>query len=683
MSLPSPTKEPADGARSSTTRRGFPLPTRILLAFAVVIAAFALVTGYGIRQHRETARRMRLLSEGYLPLALAIGESRATQVLFGTLLDRVLDERDPAASRSWLNSARRVRPATLARSREAVDAASRLADEPRDIELLRGARIELIDIGNGYEANDALFDRLFAAQQTGDERRARDALAQLRSLEGGLERRLRRVSAEMQHRMSETAVDVEEEESETVALLAGMALAAFALSLLVAWRSRALLVPLRELHDRVLAVARGDLGPRPVHRSDDEIGAVAVEFDRMVQALAQRDTRLRVAAEDLAKLQRLQEAIVESLRAAVVVVDHDGVVRALNQAAERHLELRRDDVGQPLRGTRPDRAIEGLSPLVARVLDRGEPGSLRAAPVLVDDEPVRVLDVMVVPFRQPGAASDGDSRGALVVADDVTEELRTKERLLRSERLAAIGKMAAHVTHEVRNPLSSIGLNAEMLDEELGSLSDGAGSVTEARTLLGSIQRELDRLTNVTEEYLRVARLPAPRLEREDLATIAADVVSFVAREFEVSGVQLLTEGTETTVYVAVDEAQLRQSLLNLLRNAREACDGVDSPRVVVSIRSDGDDAVVEIRDNGRGVGAADRPRLFELFFTTKETGTGLGLALTQQIVAAHGGRIECDDASGGGTVMRILLPCAPRRGELPVVARDPSALVDPRGGPG
>lgn len=626
---------------------------------------------------------MRLLSEGYLPLALAIGESRATQVLFGTLLDRVLDERDPAASRSWLNSARRVRPVTLARSRAAVDGALRLADEPGDVEILRGAREELRRVGAGYDANDALFDRLFAAQQAGDERRARDALARLRSLEGDLERRLRRVSADMQRRMRETAGDVEEEESQTVALLAGMALAAFALSLLAAWRSRALLQPLRELHERVQAVARGDLGPRPpVHAADDEIGAVAVELDRMVEALAQRDTRLRVAAEDLAKLQRLQEAIVESLRAAVVVVDHEGVLRAINAAAERHLDLRRGDVGKPLRGSAADRELGGLWPAVERVLVRGEPETLRAAPIEPGDQRARALDVLVVPFKQPGVSTDGAGRGALVVADDVTEELRTKERLLRSERLAAIGKMAAHVTHEVRNPLSSIGLNAEMLDEELGALSDGGGSVDEARALLGSIQRELDRLTSVTEEYLRVARLPAPRLDREDLAALAADVVAFVAREFASCGVELVMEGADVVTNVAVDEAQVRQALLNLLRNAREACEGVASPRVVVSVRSAHGNAMLEVRDNGRGIPPADRPRLFELFFTTKESGTGLGLALTQQIVVAHGGRIECDDASGGGTVLRIVLPLAPRPDD-PRVAPAGAVVLDPPTGPG
>ncbi len=115
----------------------------------------------------------------------------------------------------------------------------------------------------------------------------------------------------------------------------------------------------------------------------------------------------------------------------------------------------------------------------------------------------------MTPFEATG---DSRERGSvLVVAEDVTEELRTKARLIHTERLAAIGRMAAHVTHEVRNPLSSIGLNVEMLEEELS----GAGP--EPQALLRSIQREIDRLTAITEEYLRLARLPQPRLEPEDV----------------------------------------------------------------------------------------------------------------------------------------------------------------------
>src|SRR5205085_256257 len=138
------------------------------------------------------------------------------------------------------------------------------------------------------------------------------------------------------------------------------------------------------------------------------------------------------------------------------------------------------------------------------------------------------------------------------------------EKRLQAERLAAVGRMAAHVTHEVRNPLSSMALNAEMLGDELDAIGDPG---RESRRLVHSIQREIDRLTSLTEEYLRVARLPAPRLQREDLASLVDDTLVFVAQEMSVAGVAVERVVGTAIPPVRVDESQLRQALLNLLRN--------------------------------------------------------------------------------------------------------------------
>ncbi len=237
------------------------------------------------------------------------------------------------------------------------------------------------------------------------------------------------------------------------------------------------------------------------------------------------------------------------------------------------------------------------------------------------------------------------------MAEDVTEELKTKARLIHTERLAAIGRMAAHVTHEVRNPLSSIGLNVEMLEEEL----EGAGPETVA--LMRAITREVDRLTGITEEYLRLARLPQPHLEPEDLGHIVRSVTSFIAREMEGSGVEVAVDVEEDLPPVALDEQQMRQALLNLLRNAREAMP--DGGEVRVKVRRAGAEVVLEVEDQGEGIPEAQRTRIFDLFYTTKERGTGLGLPLTRQIVVAHGGRIRCEGGEGGGTIFELVFPAA------------------------
>jgi two-component system, NtrC family, sensor kinase len=230
---------------------------------------------------------------------------------------------------------------------------------------------------------------------------------------------------------------------------------------------------------------------------------------------------------------------------------------------------------------------------------------------------------------------------------------KARERAVSNERFAAIGKMAAHVTHEVRNPLSSIGLNLELLEEELEGPEQ-----SERRTLVQAIRREVDRLERLSEEYLRVARLPSPRMEADDVASTLRSVVEFEAKETERAQCTVTVEIGEPAPLALFDESQLRQALLNLLRNAREAMP--QGGTIDVRAFAEGLSAVVTIGDRGAGIPDDVRPRIFDPFFSTKGEGTGLGLAITRQIVEAHGGTIACEAREGGGTLFRIALPLTP-----------------------
>jgi signal transduction histidine kinase len=225
-----------------------------------------------------------------------------------------------------------------------------------------------------------------------------------------------------------------------------------------------------------------------------------------------------------------------------------------------------------------------------------------------------------------------------------------EQRLIRSERLAAIGRMAAHIAHEVRNPLSSIGLNAELLEEELQQKPDGA-------KLCRAIQHEVDRLNALTQEYLRFARLPQPKLERQDLRPILVSLLDFMREDARSRGVAVVAELADPLPPLPVDEGQLRQALLNLCRNALEAMSGGGTLTVRAAVA--GDRLEIAVRDTGSGIAPEHLARVFEPFFSTKEHGTGLGLALTQHIVAAHGGTIAIDSTPGHGTEFRVRLPLA------------------------
>jgi len=237
------------------------------------------------------------------------------------------------------------------------------------------------------------------------------------------------------------------------------------------------------------------------------------------------------------------------------------------------------------------------------------------------------------------ARGDLTPRKVIASADEIGELAATFEgmvaaiaranaELVQAERLAAIGKMAAHVTHEIRNPLSSMGLNVELLEEELALTSD----MSEARQLVRAIKREIERLAELSEEYLRVARRPVPHLERESLADLVREVVEFIKPELSKANVACEVEIEDGLPAVAFDEAQIRQALLNLIRNAREAVQpggGRLWVRVRVSSDGKGDGVDLVVDDDGSGIGDELRDKVFDPFFTTKERGTGLGLAVT------------------------------------------------------
>jgi len=259
------------------------------------------------------------------------------------------------------------------------------------------------------------------------------------------------------------------------------------------------------------------------------------------------------------------------------------------------------------------------------------------------------------------AAGDYASRisetGPAEVADLAREfnvmgrAIEEREReLVRSERLAAVGKMAVMITHEVRNPLSSIGLNTELLEDELGES-------TEARDLCRAIHHEVDRLTAITEEYLAFGRLPKPKLAAEPINPMVGALASFVREDLAVRDVELVTELTSGDPIAQIDAGQIRQCLINLIRNASDAVVANKGGKVVLRTKTAGKRIEISVIDDGIGIPPDVLPRLFDPFFSTKEGGSGLGLALTQQIVRDHGGDLAVQSTVGSGTTFTLSVP--------------------------
>ena len=240
---------------------------------------------------------------------------------------------------------------------------------------------------------------------------------------------------------------------------------------------------------------------------------------------------------------------------------------------------------------------------------------------------------------------------------DISERKRLEEAKLRAERLAVIGAMSARLAHEIRNPLSSIILNIDLVGDEIGTLANEIDDNTvEARSLLRSIDSEVRRIQRVTEDYLQFARMPKPRRDRISLNDVIGQGLSFLQTLFTAARVEVKADLDLSLPLILGDEGQLWQVILNLVRNSLEAMPGGGSLTLQTARR--GPNIELTISDTGKGMTEQEREQIFKPFFSTKPSGTGLGLPLVQQVIAEHGGMIRCESVPNVGTTFVIELPC-------------------------
>jgi len=243
---------------------------------------------------------------------------------------------------------------------------------------------------------------------------------------------------------------------------------------------------------------------------------------------------------------------------------------------------------------------------------------------------------------------------------------RLEEQAAEAERMAYIGTLASGLAHEIRNPLNSLNLNMQMLEEEIGE----AGAAPSGGRLLGITRREIARLERLVTDFLSYARPRPLDLEEVPAVELLEQVRELLASEARSRRVELVAEDRSGGAAVRVDPGQMRQLLLNLAQNALTAAeearrgDGGRSPRVVLAAERQGEWVDLMVEDDGRGIPPEDLERIFDIFFSTRKGGTGLGLAIVDRIARNHGGTVEVTSELGEGTTVRVSLPPAGERAE-------------------
>jgi len=233
---------------------------------------------------------------------------------------------------------------------------------------------------------------------------------------------------------------------------------------------------------------------------------------------------------------------------------------------------------------------------------------------------------------------------------------RAEEALRRRDRLAAMGELASTVAHEVRNPLNAIGMTAQRLRREFlnGGQAVSAPDEAELRELLDVLAGETQRINRIVQQFLDYARPPRLSLRQASLGDTLEAAAGALRAKAATRRVTIESDVTRAGEAV-FDPDQLKQAVDNLLRNAIDA--SPDGGRVRIEARREASDHVIDVVDEGPGIPADIVPKIFDLYFTTKADGTGVGLAVTNQIVEAHHGRIDVDSSPGKGTRMSVRIP--------------------------
>jgi PAS domain S-box-containing protein len=396
--------------------------------------------------------------------------------------------------------------------------------------------------------------------------------------------------------------------------------------------SRRMTRPLRDLSHAVDRIAEGRLDEPPVvhTREKDEIGRLADRFNVMTQ-------RLRDNVREIQETKQYLENLLENANDFIYTLDLEGRITYVNR---RFLELglRKEAlVGRPLDALvirpAPGASVTASDPVIEMEI-KGADGERRT--LVIGESPL--LD-------------DAGSRiGTLGIAKDVSERKQLEARLINSERLASVGELAGALAHELRNPLGSLVAASKML----GANSPQAASYDRA-ALLQVIIEEGRRLDGILADFLSFARPRAPQPRLASVNTLVTEVIESLRLDDVAAGKSIRTAFDGGLPAVAVDVDQIKQAVWNVIRNGLEASPA-GRALSVTTMAVDGH-VTVEVTDEGAGIPAEHRARLFEPFHTTKPRGTGLGLAIAHRIVTAHGGAIDVISSSGRGTSVRIRLP--------------------------
>ncbi|MET0013669.1 MAG: ATP-binding protein [Sedimenticola sp.] len=415
------------------------------------------------------------------------------------------------------------------------------------------------------------------------------------------------------------------------------------------YSARRLVAPIADIAEGTRAVADGDYDMQlPLPKAKDELGFLVSSFNAMTRRIAQaRDVATRSKLEVEAQHAYL-EAVLRRLSSGVLVLDPAGIIRTANQAAHEILRLDSDallDLSLDEMTDQPPHVRQFADAVTSAVMAQQQ--DWREEVVLFGGDGRQILLCRGTILEQP----EGDPAEYVLVFDEITA-------LVRAQRDAAWGEVARRLAHEIKNPLTPIKLSAERLRHKfLGKMEPKEADVMDRAT--HTIVQQVEAMKEMVNAFSEYARPPQMSPEPVELDALVSDVMDLYRSAGLEDGLKLSLQ--TGGALVEADSRRLRQVVLNLMKNAMEAVEGVDSPQVMVAtcrkVEADCHFVELGVSDNGGGFSDEVMAHLFEPYVTTKVKGTGLGLAIVKKIVEEHGGRIWAENRPRAGACVILRLP--------------------------
>ena len=438
----------------------------------------------------------------------------------------------------------------------------------------------------------------------------------------------------------------------------------FVSSWVAIYLARGIATPIKALAEASNEVARGNLGYRVTTIADDELAMLANSFNQMTMQLEENRSRIEASATELRdtnlalrERRNYIETILQSLSTGVISIDESDRVTTLNTAAARMLGLPAKPAGSrklnELMGTDDWTVVDRLLRRARRTRQAAEQTQLEGVGNGHGPLPVAMTATALRDSPGPGT-------GVVLVIEDLSE-------LLAAQRVAAWSEVARRMAHEIKNPLTPIQLSAERIAKNYANITSNGGSNGDATDkervgdviaeCTATITREVAGLKAMVDEFSRFSRLPATRLEPADLNEVVRQAVALY--EDRLDGVTIALELDANAPSAMLDSEQIKRVFVNLIDNALDALTSSDQKLITITTRHDSPTSllVAEVADSGQGIAPEDFKRLFQPYFSRRDSGTGLGLAIVQRIILEHGGRIRAEKNQPRGARFFIEIP--------------------------